>query len=169
MSKAKGGTVVVGLGNPLMGDDGLGLAALDRLRRRGGLPSAVELADGGTWGMRLLPLLEDADAAILLDAIDDGRRPGSLIVLERDVVPGRLGHKLSAHQVDLAEIFALMALRGTVPRRLAAIGLQPACIELGAPLSWSVERGLEDVVTATLARLAAWGYQAGPLEPAVVA
>ncbi|HEX8723977.1 MAG TPA: hydrogenase maturation protease, partial [Gemmatimonadaceae bacterium] len=54
----RAGDVVVGLGNPIMGDDGLGLAALERLREEWEIPAAVELVDGGTWGMTLLPLLE---------------------------------------------------------------------------------------------------------------
>ena len=54
-----GGTVVIGLGNPLMADDGLGIAALERLRAAGA-PSGVELVDGGTWGMNLLPVIEAA-------------------------------------------------------------------------------------------------------------
>ena len=55
-------TVVIGLGNPLMGDDGVGLAALERLRDDWDMPADVELVDGGTWGMNLLPVIEDAGA-----------------------------------------------------------------------------------------------------------
>jgi hydrogenase maturation protease len=167
MNEANRRAVVVGLGNPLMGDDGLGLAALDRLRRRGAPGADIELVDGGTWGLRLLPVLEEADAAILLDAIDDGRRPGTLIVLEREDVPARLGHKLSAHEADLRELFALMALRGTLPQRLVAIGLQPERVEFGAPLSAAAESGLATIVSATLARLAAWEYHLELLDPAI--
>src|SRR5690348_18483909 len=62
-------TVVIGLGNPLMGDDGLGLAALARLEQEWQLPPEVELLDGGTWGMNLLPVIEDAQRVLLIDAI----------------------------------------------------------------------------------------------------
>ena len=65
-------TAVIGLGNPLMGDDGFGLVALERIREEWRLEGDVELADGGTWGMSLLPLIENADRVILLDAIAAG-------------------------------------------------------------------------------------------------
>ena len=61
-------TLVIGLGNPLMGDDGAGVAALERLRDEWELPPEVELVDGGTWGMNLLPLVESAPRLILVDA-----------------------------------------------------------------------------------------------------
>ncbi|HMA40999.1 MAG TPA: hydrogenase maturation protease, partial [Gemmatimonadales bacterium] len=77
-----GGTVVIGLGNPIMADDGVGIAALERLRAAGA-PAGVELVDGGTWGMNLLPIIEAAGKLLLMDAIDDGGEPGTLHVLER--------------------------------------------------------------------------------------
>jgi hydrogenase maturation protease len=153
-----GETLVIGLGNPIMGDDGLGLAALARLEREWRLPSTVRLVDGGTWGMRLLPLVERAAAILLLDAIDDGRAPGDLIVLEREELPRLLQHKLSSHQVVMAEVLALAELRGTIPARLAAVGLQPKRIEMSTSLSPEVVAGLDGAVRAAVARLATWGH-----------
>src|SRR5581483_11003657 len=75
-------TIILGLGNPLMADDGIGLAALDRLRSVRPAVDA-ELVDGGTWGMSLLPVVEEAERIILLDAIELERPPGTVIVLER--------------------------------------------------------------------------------------
>ena len=72
---------VIGLGSPLMGDDGLGLVALERLRSTFDLPPDVELVDGGTWGMSLLPVIESATHLLLLDAINTGVAPGSVITL----------------------------------------------------------------------------------------
>ena len=74
-------TVVLGLGNPLMGDDGLGLAVLGRLRDEWDLPGTVELVDGGTWGMNLLPLIEDAPELVLIDAIRAGAPAGTVLEL----------------------------------------------------------------------------------------
>ena len=65
------GTVIIGLGNPLMGDDGAGLVALEVLRD-GWVLDGVTLVDGGTWGMSLLPDIEDADRIIFVDAIVAG-------------------------------------------------------------------------------------------------
>jgi hydrogenase maturation protease len=164
-----GGVLVVGLGNPIMGDDGLGLAALERLRRDWRLPAGVEPVDGGTWGMRLLPVIEQAESVLLLDAIDAGRAPGDLIELDGDALPRLFGHKLSPHQIDLREVLAVADLRGTLPRRIAAIGLQPERIAMAAELSPTVAEGLVRMLAAVVARLAAWGYPVSPRRTPAVA
>ena len=134
-TKRSDGVVVIGLGNPLMGDDGLGLAVLDELRSGHALPESVELVDGGTWGMNLLPIIEDANELILIDAIDDGQPPGTLVRLERDRLPRYLATKISPHQIDLRDVLGLAELRGTLPSNTVALGLQPESIVFGNSLS----------------------------------
>ena len=153
-------TLVIGLGNPLMGDDGIGLVALQRLRERR-VPPGVELVDGGTWGMNLLPIIERADAVILLDAIRAGAAPGAVIELEGDAVPRRLAVKLSPHQIDLAEVLALAALRGTLPPRLFAIGLEPEVVEMSTALSPAIEAALPAMLALVERRLAAMSADRG--------
>ncbi len=91
-------TVVIGLGNPLMGDDGLGLAALARLPEEWELPPEIELVDGGTWGMNLLPVIEDAERVLLVDAIDVGATGGTEVQIPRERLPRYLATKISPHQ-----------------------------------------------------------------------
>jgi hydrogenase maturation protease len=153
-------TVVLGLGNPLRGDDGLGLAGLGRLGREWRLPADVRLVDGGMWGLQLLPLVEQADAVLLLDAIDAGRDPGALVILEREELPRMLAHKLSSHQVAVPEVLAVCELRGTMPARIAAMGLQPATVTPSTALSPVVARQLGNLILAAVARLRAWGHRA---------
>ena len=158
MSSESRRTVVIGLGNPLMADDGLGLAALERLRAEWRVPPDVELVDGGTWGMSLLPTIEDAGRVLLLDAIRTGDAPGTLHVMERDALPRYLSTKLSPHQVDLRDVLALAELRGTLPADTVAVGLEPARVELSNELSDVLRVRLDDVVEAAVARLVAWGH-----------
>lgn len=157
-----GGTVVIGLGNPLMADDGVGLAALERLRAAG-VPAGVELVDGGTWGMNLLPVIEAAERVLLVDAIDTGGEPGTLHVLERAQIPRYLATKISPHQVDLQDVLALAELRGTLPEQTVAVGLQPARVEMSCELSDAVHARLDDLVAAVTHRLAVWGHGARPV------
>jgi hydrogenase maturation protease len=152
-----GRALVIGLGNPIMTDDGLGLAALERLRERCSLPESVRLVDGGTWGMNLLPLIEEADHVVFLDAIDAGRPAGATVVVERDELPRLFALKLSAHQIDLREVLAVAEWRGTLPSHLVAIGLQPGRVEMGSRLSPELECRLDEVVTLLLNRLEQWG------------
>jgi hydrogenase maturation protease len=155
-------TVVIGLGNPLMGDDGLGLAALERLRATWELPADVELVDGGTWGLNLLPVIEDATHVLLLDAIDTGAAPGSDVLLLRDQLPRFLAAKISPHQVDLRDVLAVAELRGTLPEHTVAIGLQPARVELSDALSAVLSARLDELVQAVVRILAAWGHECRP-------
>jgi hydrogenase maturation protease len=150
-------TVIIGLGNPLLGDDGIGLAALQRLRAEWSLPDSVELLDGGIWGMRLLPDIEEADRLVLVDAIDVAAVPGTLQVLERDEIPRYLETKLSPHQVDLRDVLALADLRGTLPRETVAIGLQPAAVEWSEEMSREARAGLDALVETVVRRLEDWG------------
>lgn len=153
---------MIGLGNPIMGDDGLGLAALERLGLEWRLPSTVRLVDGGTWGMSLLPIIEEAEAVLLVDAIDAGRAPGDLIALGRSELPRHLAHKLSSHEVALAEVLAVSELRGTIPARLVAVGLQPGRVEMSTALSPAVAEALDELVGTAVAQLVAWGHDLVP-------
>lgn len=152
-----GGVLVIGLGNPIMADDGLGLVALEQLRQWWCLPQSVRLVDGGTWGMNLLPLIEEAERVVFLDAIDAGRPVGSLVMLDREELPRLFAHKLSAHQIDLREVLAVAELRGTLPSDLVAIGLQPGRLEMSSGLSPALEGRLDELLSAVVERLERWG------------
>ncbi|HSJ98930.1 MAG TPA: HyaD/HybD family hydrogenase maturation endopeptidase [Myxococcota bacterium] len=154
-----GGTAVIGLGSPLMGDDGVGLAALARLRERFAGDPGVDWIDGGTAGLALLPVIEAARRVLLLDAIDAGAAPGTLVELEGAALPRRLAAKLSPHQVDVGELLALAALRGAEPEQLVAIGVQPERVALGVGLSEPVAAALAGFVEGASARLRAWGHR----------
>lgn len=151
-------SVVIGLGNTLMGDDGLGVVALMRLQREWTVPPEVELIDGGTAGMCLLPIIEGAARVLMIDAIDMRVAPGTKVSIARDRLPRYLATKISPHQIDLRDVLALAELRGTLPDEAIAIGLQPAAIEMSTELSDAVERGLDDLVVDVVGVLRAWGH-----------
>ena len=151
-------TVVIGVGNPLMGDDGLGIAALERLRNGWTFQPHLDLLDGGTWGLNLLPHVEQARRVLFIDAINADEEPGTLIELAREDIPRFLARKLSPHQIDVKEVLALAELRGTLPEELLAIGLQPASVEMRTSLSPVLASRLDDLVACVIRRLQAWGY-----------
>jgi hydrogenase maturation protease len=157
-------TLVLCLGNPLMGDDGLGLHVLARLRREWEL-DGVELVDGGTWGVYLLPILEDASRLLLIDAIDAGAAPGTLLQLERGDLPRLLRSRLSPHEVELAEVLGLAELRGTLPADTVAVGIQPRDVDLSTELSAEVAATMDALLERVVQRLTATGHACRRIAP----
>jgi hydrogenase maturation protease len=155
------GTVVIGLGNPLMGDDGAGLVALEVLRSAW-LLDGVSLVDGGTWGMSLLPDIEDADRIVFIDAIVAGGTAGDITVLEREKLPIYFTRALSPHQTDLRDVLAAAELRGTLPSESVAIGVEPAVVALGTQLTPVVQGAIASLVAAVVDRLRLWGHACDP-------
>ena len=153
-------TVVIGLGNPLMGDDGVGLELLGYLREHWSFSTDVVFVDGGTWGMNLLPTIEDAGRVLFLDAVNAGQPAGTPVRLERNRIPRWLGLKLSPHQIDLKEVLALAELRGKLPPQTVVVGIQPERVELQVGLTPAVESGLDRAAELALATLERWGHRA---------
>lgn len=151
--------IVLGLGNMLMADDGVGLAALARLEEEWFVPREVELVDGGTWGMNLLPVIESADRLLIFDAVDVGDVPGTVARLEDDAIPRFLAQKVSPHQIDLREVLALAALRDRLPGTMVALGIQPARVEMSTILSPCVQAQLDPLVRLGVSTLQAWGVR----------
>lgn len=150
-------TVVICLGSPLMGDDGVGLVALAKMRDEWRF-DGVELVDGGTWGLSLLPQIEDAERLVLVDAIAAHGAPGELHILRRERLPIYLTRKLSPHQVDMRDTLAVAEWRGHLPAEVVAIGVQPETVELGTELSAVVAAQVDALVLAVVRHLQSWGH-----------
>lgn len=155
--------LVLGLGNLLCGDDGAGVAAVSRLRDRFRAPSGVEMLDGGTLGLSLLPYLQRARRAILVDAVRTDDPPGTLVRLEGDDVAHAAAHRLSPHQVGVADLLDGAALTGRAPDPIVLLGLVPARIELTAALTPEVETRIDDLVDAVVIEAARLGVRLTPV------
>jgi hydrogenase maturation protease len=155
--------VVLGLGNILLQDEGLGVRALERLTTSYRLPADVQAVDGGVMGLDLLPYLDDVDALLVIDAVQTGRPAGSLVRLEGEAIPAALAVKISVHQVGLQELLATSRLEGTLPRRVVLWGMEPATIEWGLELSPSVAASLDELVDAVAQELHDWHLAIEPV------
>ncbi|HLK10611.1 MAG TPA: hydrogenase maturation protease [Candidatus Binatia bacterium] len=154
--------LVLGLGNVLLGDDGLGAAAVHRLSRDFVAPPAARVLDGGTLGLALLPHLEDARAAILVDAVRGDAPPGTLVRLAGDAVAPAVLERLSPHQVGVADLLQGARWRGRCPPALVLIGLVPAAIDLGLGRSPAVDAALGRLVAQIVAEARAFGHHFRP-------
>ena len=155
--RLNGKTLVLGLGNIIMRDEGLGVRACERLTRHYRLPDDVNVLDGGTLGLDLLPYLEGVTDLLIIDAVNAGAPPGSLVRLENEQIPQALALKMSMHQVGLQELLAVMALRGQTPPRVVLWGMEPLILEPGLDLSEPVLANLDTLVASVVAELRSWG------------
>jgi len=144
---------IIGVGNPLMGDDGIGIAAAERLAALP-LPAGVEVIDGGTGGLTLLDLMAGAERVILLDAVEMGLPPGSIARLDAGEIDAEAaGAALSLHETGLAAVLALGREMGSLPERIVVFGVEPASLERRLGLSPTVAAALEALVARVLAEL----------------
>ncbi len=156
MSKA----IVLGIGNVLLSDEGVGVHAVKALVQQYDLGKDVEVVDGGTTGMELLPDLEGADHLVVIDAIRAGQPRASVVRLEGDQVPAFFKTKISPHQVGLSDVLAALAFKGHAPAHVVLIGVQPVTLSLGMNLSPEVNARLDDVLTLVVRELATCGHPA---------
>ena len=154
--------VVLGVGNILLSDEGLGVRAVERLARAHSLPAEVAVIDGGTSGMELLADLEGIDALIMVDAIRTGAPAATPIRLAGEALPVFFRTKLSPHQVGLCDVLASLELLGRSPRHISILGLQPQSLALGMELSREVEDGMPALLGMIVSELALLGLAATP-------
>jgi hydrogenase maturation protease len=143
--------LVAGIGNIFLADDGFGVEVARRLAQRE-LPPGVKVADFGIRGMDLaFELQEDYDAAILVDAVPRGEPPGTLYVIEPDLVSAESG--LDAHAMDPVRVLGLARTLGALPPRVLVLGCEPATakslededllMELSPPVAAAIENAVE--------------------------
>jgi hydrogenase maturation protease len=149
--------VVLGLGNTLNRDEGLGVHCLEPIRERLKRFPALEVLDGGVLGLDLLPLVESCGHLLLLDAVDAAKPPGTIIELSKEEIPLFSQVKLSWHQVTFQEVLQFAQVRGNLPAHLHLVGAQPADISTGYGLSPVIAPLLPKLADRALAVLGRWG------------
>ena len=147
-------TLIIGLGNLLRGDDGVGVRVAQLLARQT-LPNDVEVVDGGTQGLGLVNLMEGRRRMILVDAADVGKTPGEFVrfTLDKAVLRGDEQH-LSIHTAGLREALLLAQALKMLPDEVVIFGVQPANLDWTNALSPEVDATLPDLISAVLSELA---------------
>ena len=150
--------VVLGLGNILLEDEGLGVRAVERLEREYAMPPGVEVIDGGTTGMGLLDQVGCREHLVIIDAIRAEGPPGRIVRLADDEVPVYLGRKVTPHQVGLADVLATLALTGESPGHVTLLGQVPSSLELTLDLSEPLRAAQEALIEAVVRELERIGH-----------
>lgn len=161
-----GKVLVLGLGNPLMGDDGAGIEALGLFRETYGVPPGAEIVDGGTLGLHLLDRFDGCSRVLVADAVTCGARPGDVVRLEGEDLDAVFSRCVSPHELGFNDVFAALTLLGRAPERLVVLGIEPARVALGIGLSEPARRALPRLVEAMAEELRSWGVPVEPLAAA---
>ena len=141
--------LVMGVGNALMQDDAVGTRIIETLGNSPDLPDFIDLIDGGTIGLSLLPQLEDADGVIVVDAAELEARPGAVELFIGEEIDRQLsGKRRTVHEVALLDLFSAAAIRGRMPPRRALVAVQPACTEWGLELTPAVAAAVPEACAA---------------------
>lgn len=156
--------LVLGIGNVLLTDEGIGVRALKELERRYTYPANVELLDGGTAGIELLRHIRNRDFLIIIDAMKCGQEPGTVFRVEGDEVPAAFRTRISPHQLGLSDLLAAAMLTDELPANLVLYGVEPESIDIGLDLTETVEANVDKLVGAVADELRSLGCSLVPIE-----
>ncbi len=116
--------IILGVGNVLLTDEGVGVRVIEELQQNYVFPPDVELYDGGTGGLSLLSVVERADHLIVVDSVLVGEKPGTIVKFDYEDLPPGLTRKLSSHEIDVIEMLKIAEVLGKRPPT-TIIGIQP--------------------------------------------
>jgi len=153
-------TVVLGMGNLIYSDDGVGVHAVQRLQADRRVPADVLLLDGGTMGLTLLNHVSGARRLLVLDAVDIGAPAGTLVRMEGQDLRGMPGSG-SVHLLGFADLLAALRITGQEPEDVVVLGIQPGSTDLGTSLSVCVSEALQQVIEAAIAQVSKWSQPDG--------
>ena len=142
---------MIGIGNPLMGDDGIGPRLIEELNL---LETGVELIDIGTGGMQLVHVLAGYDAVLLIDAADMGIEPGQFRVFSpENAVSVKECRSYSLHDWDIMRSIEISNDLGEAPERILILAIQPGSLRMGEGISPEVEMGIPRYIGAAMSEL----------------
>ncbi|EKT53469.1 HyaD/HybD family hydrogenase maturation endopeptidase [Providencia sneebia] len=121
--------LVLGVGNILLSDEGIGVRIVEALEKRYQLPECVEVLDGGTAGMELIGAMADRDHLIIADVVLSSQPAGTILILKDHEVPALFTRKISPHQLGLSDVLSALHLTDEFPQRLTLVGIVPESLE----------------------------------------
>ncbi|WP_353683703.1 HyaD/HybD family hydrogenase maturation endopeptidase [Thermodesulfovibrio sp. 3907-1M] len=150
---------IIGIGNILLRDEGVGPKVIEILRKNYKFEPEIEIIDGGTLGLELLPYIEKYKKVLLIDIVDFHKEPGYIGILKGQEIPPYLKTKLSLHHVGVQDLLEIARLMGIMPEELVLVGIQPEVIDVGLDLSETIAGKIGELVGVVLEILKNWGVR----------
>ncbi len=147
---------LLGLGNILMSDEGVGVHTVNEFEKRYTVPAYVEIVDGGAAGLDLIPFIEGRDKVLMVDAVNFDQEPGYVGILENEAIPVRLATKASMHHLGLMDVLSIVKLSGNYPKEVCIVGIQPKSLELGLDMTREICDKQEVLIKRVVDKLKDW-------------
>ena len=151
-SEVRPSTLVLGVGNILLRDEGVGVHVIEALKDRD-LPPDVEVLDGGTASLELLNLVANRDRVIIVDAVEGGGEPGTIYRFSPDDINYQSTTFTSLHQISLMETLTDAKYLDIVPKTVVILGIEPKDMDLGLEMTPEITAVVPRVVELVLAEL----------------
>lgn len=155
-------TVVIGIGNVLLSDDGAGIYAIRELEKRS-LPSGVSLIEGGTGGIEIMQHIQQGRNVLIIDSVDTGSKPGTIYKFYYDEASLSTETRISMHDLGPIEVCYLAESWGVLREKPIIFGIQPQSLDWGFELTLEVSRKLPELVELVEEFL--WGQGIWSLNP----
>ena len=157
---------ILGVGNVILKDEGFGVRVAEYLDHHYTFPDSVQIVDGGTLGIELTQYVTGTNKLLVIDSINGGAEPGTVFRFHNDAIMEHFQDKLSAHEVGIQDVLALLTVTGHKIPDVIVIGAQPFDVEAGVGLSDGMQALLPQIVEQALKDLGNWGIEAQRKESA---
>jgi hydrogenase maturation protease len=141
-----GRTLILGVGNLILTDDGVGIHAVKLLQESGEIHPDIQIVDGGTCGLDLLQYVAGTDKLVILDAARNSGKPGTISRITGEKVPAYLSIKTSPHEIGLPELLFAAKLSNVYPKEVVIYCVEAESLETQVGLTQAVENALPELV-----------------------
>ncbi|MCL5062212.1 MAG: HyaD/HybD family hydrogenase maturation endopeptidase [Nitrospirae bacterium] len=149
----------------LLRDEGVGVHVTNTIKQRYTFSPEVEIIDGGTMGLDLLPLFEGRDKILIVDAVDFAREAGYIGIIKDNDIPSALNSKLSVHHIGLSDVLFSAKLMGISPSEICLIGIQPKSLDVGLDMTEEIMEKIDTLIDLIIGKLKEWNIECALLSP----
>ncbi len=150
---------ILGIGNILLTDEGVGVHAVNAIKKKYSFSPDIDIIDGGTMGLDLLPIFQTQDKILIIDAVDFNKEPGYVGTIEGNNIPSVLNAKLSVHHIGFSDLLFAAKLMRENPPEVYLVGIQPKSLDVGLDMTEEIRVKLDSIIDLTIQKLKEWNVE----------